>query len=239
MTVRCLWEELPLGNKRSVETEDLGSIHFAGGSDWEEASLLLATILGQGRNSCAAHASSRRLLRHFEAPEALTRASVEEIRQKGKVSVRQAATLRAALSLGWKLCSAPLKPGQKFSNSQELFNRYRARFFAARKEYFFSLHLNSKNQLVREVLVSVGSLSTSIVHPREVFSPAVRDSSAALIFLHNHPSGDPAPSREDRESTQRLRQAGSILGIRVLDHIILGHDDYFSFADAGLLLDPD
>jgi len=100
-----------------------------------------------------------------------------------------------------------------------------------------SLHLNSKNQLIREVLVSVGSLSTSVVHPREVFSPAVRDSTAALIFLHNHPSGDPAPSREDLDCTQRLCRAGKILGIRVLDHIILGHDDYFSFADAGQLQD--
>jgi DNA repair protein RadC len=80
----------------------------------------------------------------------------------------------------------------------------------------------------------VGSLSTSVVHPREVFAPAVKDSSAAILFLHNHPSGDPAPSREDRECTSRLCQAGKILGIRVLDHIVLGFDDYFSFADAGL-----
>ena len=103
------------------------------------------------------------------------------------------------------------------------------------KEYFLSLHLNSKNQLIREVLVSVGSLSTSVVHPREVFSPAVRDSTASLIFIHNHPSGDPAPSREDRDCTQRLIHAGQILGIRVLDHIVLGYDDYYSFADAGLV----
>jgi DNA repair protein RadC len=74
-----------------------------------------------------------------------------------------------------------------------------------------------------------------VVHPREVFSQAVRDSTAALIFLHNHPSGDPQPSREDRECTTRLLQAGRIIGIRVLDHVILGHAEYFSFADAGLL----
>ena len=73
------------------------------------------------------------------------------------------------------------------------------------------------------------------MHPREVFAPAVRDSTAALIFMHNHPSGDPAPSREDKDCTQRLSHAGQILGIRVLDHIVLGHNDYYSFADAGLL----
>jgi len=203
----------------------------------EDAVALLSTILGHGRNSAAAEASSRRLLRHFGAISALPLATQEEIRQGGKVSLRQASVLRAAISLGRHLCSAPLKAGQRFSNSRDLFLRYRAQFFSANREYFVSLHLNSKNQLIREVLVSVGSLSTSVVHPREVFSAAVRDSSAALIFLHNHPSGDPAPSREDRECTQRLSRAGKILGIRVLDHIILGYDDYFSFADAGQLQD--
>lgn len=206
-------------------------------TDQGETIALLSTILGRGRTSAAAAASSRRLMRHFGTAAALTMASEEEIRQGGRVTARQAAALRAALSLGRQVCSAPLRPGQRFSNSRDLFLRYRAQFFAASREYFMSLHLNSKNQLIREVLVSVGSLSTSVVHPREVFSPAVRDSTAALIFLHNHPSGDPAPSREDLDCTQRLCRAGKILGIRVLDHIILGHDDYFSFADAGQLQD--
>ncbi len=198
---------------------------------------LLALVLDGGRNSSAAQASSRRLLRHFGSAGALAQASEAEICRAGRVSSRQAGRLQAALALGRQLCSAPLKPGQRFSNSRDLFERYRAQFFSANKEYFVSLHLNSKNQLIREVLISIGSLSTSVVHPREVFAPAVRDSTAGLIFLHNHPSGDPAPSREDRECTSRLCQAGRILGIRVLDHVVLGHEDYFSFADAGLLLE--
>lgn len=120
--------------------------------------------------------------------------------------------------------------GQPFPPTQGI--RYRL-------EYFLSLHLNSKNQLIREVLVSIESLSTSVVHPREVFAAAVRDPAAAVIFMHNHPSGDPVPSREDRECTQRLVSAGRLLGIRVLDHIVLGYDDYFSFADAGVLSDAE
>jgi DNA repair protein RadC len=214
-----------------------GQQHPAVRSEQGETLALLSTILGHGRNSAAAEASSRRLLQHFGTPGALTLASLEEIRHSARVSLRQAAALRAALSLGRQLCSAPLKAGQRFANSRDLFLRYRAQFFAANREFFLALHLNSKNQLIREVLVSVGSLSSSVVHPREVFSAAVRDSSAALIFAHNHPSGDPAPSREDRECTQRLVRAGKILGIRVLDHVILGHEDYFSFADAGQLED--
>jgi DNA repair protein RadC len=201
--------------------------------------VLLSIIVGQGRTSMAAEAAARRLLRHFGTPGSLTHASLEELRLKGRISRRQAATLSAALAFGRRICSAPLQAGQRFANSRDLFQRYRARFFSASKEYFLSLHLNSKNQLIREVLISIGSLSTSVVHPREVFAPAVRDSTAAVIFLHNHPSGDPAPSREDRECTHRLLRAGKILGIRVLDHIVLGHDEYFSFADAGLLQLPD
>ncbi len=196
---------------------------------------LLAIILGKGKTSVSAMVSARRLLSSSGSAAALTQASLEEIRLNARVSARQAAVLHAALVLGRRICSYPLKPGQRFSNSRDLFSRYRARFFAANREYFLSLQLNSKNQLIREVLISIGSLSTSVVHPREVFAPAVRDSTAALIFLHNHPSGDPAPSREDRECTQRLCRAGKILGIRILDHIVLGHEDYFSFADAGLL----
>ena len=196
---------------------------------------LLADVLGRGRNSQSAHASSRRLLQHFGSAQLLAQATLEEIRHAGKLSTGQAVALYSALQLGRQACSIPLRAGESFCSSRELYNRYRARFFSANKEHFFSLHLNSKNRLIREVLISIGSLSTSVVHPREVFAPAVRDSTAALIFIHNHPSGDPAPSREDRDCTQRLLHAGQILGIRVLDHIVLGYDDYYSFADAGLL----
>jgi DNA repair protein RadC len=194
---------------------------------------MLSNVVGDG--SQAAHAASSRLLNYFGSPQNLALASLEEIRNAGRLSGKQAASLYFALQLGREVCSVPFRAGERFSNSRDLYCRYRARFFSANKEHFFSFHLNSKNQLIREVLVSIGSLSTSVVHPRDVFAPAVRDSTAAIIFMHNHPSGDPAPSREDRECTQRLVHAGQILGIRVLDHIVVGHDDYYSFADAGLL----
>jgi DNA repair protein RadC len=201
----------------------------------DETVALLAAVLGRGRATSRAWVAARRLLARFEDAPGLTRASVEEIRKAGRISTGQARAVRAALVLARQIASAPLERGERFSSSRDLFERYRARFVGADREFFLSLELNAKNQLIREVLISVGSLSSSVVHPREVFSPAVRDSSAGLIFLHNHPSGDPAPSREDRECTVRLGRAGKILGIRVLDHVVLGHDDYFSFADSGLL----
>lgn len=103
------------------------------------------------------------------------------------------------------------------------------------KEHFLALHLTSKNRLICMEQVSVGSLSAAIVHPREAFKSALLSSAAAVIFAHNHPSGDPTPSAEDLELTRRLKDAGEILGIRVLDHVVIGGDGHVSFAERGLL----
>lgn len=103
------------------------------------------------------------------------------------------------------------------------------------KEHFITIHLDGKNRILCIDLVSTGSLNQSIVHPREIFKGALLSSAAALVLIHNHPSGDPSPSREDREITRRLKEAGELLGIRVLDHIIVG-DTYMSFVETGLLL---
>jgi DNA repair protein RadC len=143
-------------------------------------------------------------------------------------------------SMRYVRSDVPLDTRQKFSNSRQVFEAHRDLFLEP-VEIFRVLLLNSKNLFLHFENISRGSLSTSIVHPREVFWSAVYHRSAAIICLHNHPSGDPAPSREDRECTGRICHAGRILGIRVLDHIIVGETDYYSFADAGILstLDPD
>ena len=141
----------------------------------------------------------------------------------GKHSGR--AALRAKLSdLGFELGDNQLK--DVFVRFKELADR--------KKEVFLTLLLDSKNRVLREIQVSEGSLNASIVHPREVFQPVIRESAAAVLFVHNHPSGDPAPSREDLELTSRLRDAGALMGVRVLDHIIIGSDRYVSLADRGL-----
>jgi DNA repair protein RadC len=123
----------------------------------------------------------------------------------------------------------------KFQNSRELFESFREELAALDREYFLLITLDSKNRAIGYHTISIGSLSTSIVHVREAWKPALLDSAAAVIFFHNHPSGDPAPSREDRDCTSRLVEASKILGIRILDHIVFGELDYFSFADAGLI----
>jgi DNA repair protein RadC len=103
------------------------------------------------------------------------------------------------------------------------------------REHFWAVHLDSKNKLLCLDPVSTGSLNASIVHPREVFKSCLLSSAAALLLVHNHPSGDPTPSEEDREITARLKEASELLGIRLLDHVIIGTGRHYSFADSGLL----
>jgi DNA repair protein RadC len=107
-----------------------------------------------------------------------------------------------------------------------------------KREIFKVVLVDAKNTVLREATVSEGSLTHSVVHPREVFSLAVREAAAGVLFLHNHPSGDPTPSPEDRQLTDRLAAAGRVLGIRVLDHLIIGDGRYISFADEGWLVEP-
>ena len=107
--------------------------------------------------------------------------------------------------------------------------------FRSKQEVFLLLTLNTKNAITREVEISTGTLNASIVHPRDVFRQALMENPAGVIFVHNHPSGDPAPSQDDRNLTRRLDEAGRMLGVKVLDHVIIGSESYFSFADEGLL----
>jgi DNA repair protein RadC len=105
----------------------------------------------------------------------------------------------------------------------------------ADKEHFLLLVMNNKNRINGFKVISTGSLTASLVHPREVWRAALHLCAAAVIFVHNHPSGDPAPSQEDQEITRRLKETGELLGIRVLDHVVLGQERFFSFSDRGLL----
>jgi DNA repair protein RadC len=124
-----------------------------------------------------------------------------------------------------------LKPHRRYTSAPEVFETF-GFLQQETKEYFLALHLDGKNRVVCIDMVSTGSLNQSIVHPRELFKTALLSSAAAVILLHNHPTLDPTPSMEDIEVTRRLREAGDMLGIKVLDHIIIG-ETYYSMAERG------
>lgn len=126
-----------------------------------------------------------------------------------------------------------LRPNTRYTSSSQVFDTF-SFLQHETKEYFIALHLDGKNRIICVDMVSSGSLNQSIVHPRETFKTALLSSAAAIILMHNHPTGDPTPSPEDIEITKRLKEAGDILGIRILDHIIIG-STYYSFTERGLL----
>ena len=130
-------------------------------------------------------------------------------------------------------CRRPLRAGGPVKDAAAVHAHFRGRLPQLDREVFYVLLLDGKNRVQSEVRVSEGSLTAALVHPREVFAPAIRDAAAALILVHNHPSGDPTPSAEDRAITERLRQVGELVGIRVLDHVVIGRGRYASMAEQG------
>ena len=128
-----------------------------------------------------------------------------------------------------------LQPGETFHNSGDLFRHFRHRLRLLKQEVFLVVLLDNKHRYLGEQLITQGLLNRSLVHPREVFAQAVEQRAAALVCLHNHPSGDPQPSSEDHKVTQRLKESGQLLGIPLLDHLVIGEERYVSFADEGWL----
>jgi len=197
---------------------------------------LLALILrsGSAAEGNTAVDMARKLIGHFGDLRRLAAATIAELCAFAGIGPAKAAEIQALFELARRFARSEIRPGTRLTSSQDVFDHFHERLRARRNEVFISLLLDSKNRLLREVQVSEGSLNASIVHPREVFAPVIRESAAAVLFVHNHPSGDPTPSREDIELTARLRDAGELMGVKVLDHIIVGNGDYVSFCDRGL-----
>lgn len=210
------------------------------GADQLTDAELLAILLRTGSRANGRRLHALELAQHLLASagslDRLAALSVKEMSREGFAGQVQAVTVKAALELARRLSAPGDLPGHDaLTTSRAVFRRMRGWFLERKEEHFLSLLLDTKNRVIREVLISRGTLNQSLVHPREAFKEALRDSASGVIFVHNHPSGDPTPSRDDRAITRRLVQAGQLLGIRVLDHIVIGRDSYFSFADEGIL----
>ncbi|MBI4446959.1 MAG: DNA repair protein RadC [Acidobacteria bacterium] len=195
---------------------------------------LLALLIGPGVSPRKALQEAQRLLDRFQSARAATQATYHQLRKEG-LNHRQALALQASVHLFQRIRQSGLNPGQVFRSSVDIFEYFQPQLEPLKKECFWSVLLDGKNRLISLVRISEGSLTCSLVHPREVFRPAIREAAAGVLFVHNHPSGDPAPSQEDIEITRRLVETGRIIGIRALDHVIIGARDYFSFADRGVL----
>ena len=196
---------------------------------------LLAILLATGSRGATALELASQMMAQFRSLHLLQDASVEELSGVKGVGPAKAATVKAALELARRLSqfSGPPRPVIKTPDDAAALVMEEMRHFD--REHFRALLLNTRNQVIGTDKVSVGTLNSSTVHPRELFRNAIKRSAASVILVHNHPSGDPTPSREDIDITRRLIEAGKIIGIDVLDHIIIGDNKFTSFKAKGLI----
>lgn len=192
---------------------------------------LLALLLGTGRPGEGVLRLARHALERFGDLRAFAEVDPHEVMEIPGLGEAKAARLFAAVELGRRICRRRWELGEPFTSSAQVFSYYHPSLRDEKRELFFAVFLDARNRLLGEQEISRGSLVASIVHPREVFRPAIRAAAATLICVHNHPSGDPRYSQQDLAVTRRLYEAGRTIGIELLDHIIIGEDSYYSFMD--------
>jgi DNA repair protein radc len=205
------------------------------GAEQMSAAELLAIILRTGSAKSTAIDLAEHLLVKYHDLRGLAKASLEEIAQCPGIGQTKAVQLKAAFELGRRVLTSNPYQLPMIRKPEDIYDLLKAAFQDLDREHFKVIHLNTKNQVLRIETSALGILSSSPVHPREVFKEAVKMSSAGVVLAHNHPSGDPTPSNDDLLLTSRLKEAGEILGISVIDHVIFGDNRYVSLKERGHL----
>ncbi len=196
---------------------------------------LLAILLRTGTYQESAVHVAQRLLLECGGLRMLTDMSMEQLTEIKGIGEAKALQIQAGIELGRRLARSAMNETVTIRSPQDVAALLMEDLRYLQKEHFVCLFLNTKNHVIGQETLSMGSLNASIVHPREVFRAAIKRSSASIVCAHNHPSGDPTPSPEDVEITKRLVQAGEIVGIDVLDHIVIGDKRYVSLKELGFM----
>jgi DNA repair protein RadC len=208
------------------------------GADALASSELLAVVLGSGVAGRSAAELGARLLEHAGGLVPLSRAGARELATVHGIGLARATRLAAAFQLGHRAIAEPL-PDPIVRNAFDIYRYLQPRLRGLLQEVFVVVALDARNAVLSDVEIARGSLTGVAVHPREVFRPLIRMAAAGAVVAHNHPSGDPTPSADDLALTRRLRRAGDLLGIPVLDHVVIGAQSYTSIGDLTGAEDPD
>ncbi|MGM5485148.1 MAG: RadC family protein [Nanobdellota archaeon] len=196
------------------------------GIEYLDDSELLSVIFVKGNNGTSSLDLSRKLLERYNLTD-LNSCSLDELtRILGRVKAYQMMSLGELMKRHSKLKRKGFR--KEITKPEDVYNMFYDDMKGKKREHFYALFLDTKNRVIKKELISVGTLNQSIVHPRDVFREAIRNSAASIILMHNHPSGDPQPSEEDRKITEVMKRSGELIGIKVLDHIVIG--EWFSHA---------
>ncbi len=197
---------------------------------------LLAIIIRTGNNEDTAIDLARRLLSKDERGlVALRDITLQELMETKGIGKCKAAQILAAIEIGKRINYLDALSKVKINEPSTIANLFMDEMRYLQKEHFRVVLLDTKNQIIATEEISIGTLNASIVHPRDVFRAAIKRNANSIILIHNHPSGDPTPSREDINISHRLLEAGNLIGIKVLDHIIIGDNKYVSFKEKNLI----
>lgn len=194
---------------------------------------LLAIIIRDGTRKESALDLARRLLAMFGSLRELRERAASELCTVKGIGPARAAQIKAALALANRLGEKKLKKGTAFTNSKAVFDHFYERLRFLKQEQFLCVLLDMKNRILKDVQISAGGLDAALIQPRDILRPAVTEAAAAIILVHNHPSGNPKPSPDDIQVTRRLKDACDAAGIRLLDHVVIGEEGYVSLADTG------
>ena len=196
---------------------------------------LLALVIEKGKRGENVLTIAQNLISHFGNLAKIKEATIEELCQVKGIGFATACKLKAAFKLGEKAQETTAKYGQKIQSAKDVFKLLKNDLGDKKKEHFKVLSLDSRNNLIGVDDVSIGTINANLVHPREVFKTAIQHLAASVVIAHNHPSGDPEPSEDDIEITKRLVEAGKLIGIDILDHIIIAKDNFFSFKNKEII----
>ena len=222
-TAQTACSNLPI--QKCIGGQDIGQL-----ADYE----LLAIVLGTGIKDRDVLQISADTVRCFGGLQGISYAGLRELALKPGIGMKKAVRIQAALEMGRRMLSQR-NSVHTIDTPEKVWKLLHAEMTCLKREEFRVLILNNKNHLLKKCTVSVGTVSEAIIHPREIFREAIKETGTSIIVVHNHPSGVLVPSREDIASTGRLKEAGILLGIELLDHVIIGGASYLSLKEAGYM----
>jgi DNA repair protein RadC len=221
--------DLPSSERPRERLQRLGAENLS-------AQEILAVVLGRGIAGESVMITVQRLLDKFESLHGIAGASVEELSSVRGIGLAKACQIKAAFELANRWEDSLQSPGKSIIKTpEEAYNELKGKARGKKKEHFWAILLDTRNRVIKSVEVSMGSLDSSIVHPRELFKEAISASASSVIVAHNHPSGNPEASQDDIKLSKRLKEAGELVGIDLVDHIIIGDGEYLSLKREGLL----